>query len=329
MKRFWRSLEEVAGPAAVAAEWRRWVGDGFRGVKTEFLRRGAARAGAVPCPRGCGCEHDVVEHLDGTLVGVCACNPWKCENIELALGEVEIWELDWKRLARAVARAFDCDPQAGECLVAGTVEVALFGGVVPVVLTIQQDGEDFRNAVAQIIAKFRERFVLLAPTARFHAPGTHALLRNVNAGFFDLESEVTVLPNGGLRARKSGGELFAKFLPEQEKSLTESEAQRVFRLMRLLDDGKKKTKAPLSTVFRLYVFENYSRQKIARHCECVPGLITKQFKVIERIMKLPRQELRALASSLVELGAPVEDSRARNIYRKGLIDDTGEDENND
>ena len=57
----------------------------------------------------------------------------------------------------------------------------------------QNDRHGFRSAVGQVVGRLREHFVLLAPTGRFHDAHTHGLLKGATSGFFDLESQLTLL----------------------------------------------------------------------------------------------------------------------------------------
>ena len=107
--------------------------------------------------------------------------------------------------------------------------------------------------------------------------------------------------------------------------VSDSEAARVFGLMTALDDGHRIRKAPLGRVFRLIVIEGLIQEAVAGKCGCSPALITLRVAVIEKRMGRPLSELRALASRLGEMELAAKDSRAREIYRRGLTDDTGDD----
>ncbi len=104
----------------------------------------------------------------------------------------------------------------------------------------------------------------------------------------------------------------------------ENEAARVFALMKSLDAGERVRKAPLHRVFRLLALDGISQNAVARKCHCSASLVSMRAKEIERRMGLPVTVLRTLASRVGELAA-VEDSRARQIYRRGLTDDTWEE----
>lgn len=325
MNGFWQSLEEIPGQTAGPAEWRGWVGTDFDVLQERFFTRGKDRALAVPCPKQCGCEHDVVDHDDGTLVGVCSCDPWKCENIELSAADAARWGLDWKRFGRAIAKAFGVEPKESDLAAPACVQIAALGTDLPVILTIHGDGEEFRSAMAQLVTQLHEHFVVLAPTARFYNAHTAGLLRNAHAGFFDLETWMKLTPNG-LRALKSGGELFSPFLPAMKEAVSDNVARQLFALLEQLDSETVVRKAPVSQVFRLYCVKGLSRNEVAKRCGCVPSLITERLHAIHRKLGRKPIELRVLSSQFESIDDSLSDSRARHIHRKSALDDGRSDE---
>ena len=326
MSNLWQCLELLAGGNHVAAEWAKLSGEQFAPLRSAFLCDTQKRARFIPCPHGCGCEHEIVVRAGGKLAALCRCEPWNCDDITLTSDDVVMWQINRAKFGRAVAKAFDCDAKDADLRIPGTRQVASFGSAaMPVVLTIQHDRANFASAVVQLVATLKECFILLAPTSRFLDGNTRALLKGAKAGFFDLASNLVLLPGGNLHAPKKAGVLFSPFLPENESAVTESEAKKVFALMKSLDLGTKYRKAPLEKVFRLLVLEDRTQEYAARKCNCSEPLISLRVRQIEAKMKHPLAELKGFASRLADMSAPVEDSRARNIYRKGLTDDTGDD----
>lgn len=248
MSKLWQGLEEMLGPAGVPAAWQSWMGPEFGVFRSAFLQRSARPAKSVPCPRDCGCAHRVVEHPDGSLVGVCDCDPWNCDDIPLKAEDVVILQLNPAKLGRAIARAFKCEAQAADFGLPGTWQVAAYStDAVPVVLTIQNDRAAFQRVVAELTARLRKRFILLGPTRRFLDVGIMELLENVKAGYFDLESHLTLLPSGILQARPTGGEFFSKYLPEAKEPVSDDEAQ---------TSANEETKAPAD-----YLIKEESRRR--------------------------------------------------------------------
>jgi hypothetical protein len=326
MSNFWHALEQLPGLVAVPAAWRAVAGDDFDLVHPTLLRALPSMSSSFPCPRGCGCAHRVVEHDDGVLVAVCECESWNCEDIPLRREDVAMLELNWNKLGRAVAKALDCEAREADFGIAATKQIASFASAaLPVVLTIQHDREEFLSAVGQLVARLRERFILLAPTSQWFDGNAKAMLANARAGFFDFQSHLQ-LTRGGLRAKKSGGELFSPFLPEMKEAVTDDEAGRLFALLKQLDDETKVRRAPVIQVFRLYCLDNLSREAVAKRCGCVPSLITKRLHAIEKKLGRKPTELRKLSSQFERIDDSLSDSRAKHVHRKSAIDEGDFDE---
>jgi hypothetical protein len=113
---------------------------------------------------------------------------------------------------------------------------------------------------------------------------------------------------------------------QTSEPVSDNEAAQVFALMKSLDAGDRTRKAPLERVFRLLVLEGLSQEVASVKCQCSPGLVSLRVTEIERRMQRPLEQLRALATKLGSMDMPVDDSRARAIYRRGLTDDTGTEE---
>jgi len=260
--------------------------------------------------------HDVVPRRDGSFVGVCrgGDDDVTCDDIPLTAEDVAVWELNWGRFGRAVARALACEVNEAALGVPGAVQVAsLSGEALPVVLTIQEDREGFRGAVALLVARLPRPFILLAPTRRFIDGVSQGLLANVKAGFFDLASHLTLLPSGALQSRQTGGELFSRYLPQNQDAIRKTEALRIFTLLRKLRTDPGKRKAPLGTVFELTVLDGLSQKEAAKRCRprCVASLITARIRTIERRFGMPLADLRNYASDVRELESSVKGDRMR------------------
>jgi hypothetical protein len=97
--------------------------------------------------------------------------------------------------------------------------------------------------------------------------------------------------------------------------VSESEARRVFVLMKQLEGTPRQCKAALPAVFRLTVLEGHSQGKTARLCGCVPALISRRVKTIESRFGMSIERLRNFASVILEMEASVKGDRYRK--RKG------------
>ena len=323
----WRALEALLGPAGVSAEWRPYVGDGFDVIGAKFLQRASAPAQSYPCPRDCGCHHKIVRHDDGRIMGICDCESWNCDDLSLTEADLTVYELNWKKLGRAVAAAFGCDYRFAEVGVHKTHQIATFSGLaVPVILSIQFDPEDFRNAVAQITAGLRRPFILLAPTGRWMDARGYGLLAGCEASFFDLESHLTILPSGALQALRPGLELFAGVVKEQQEPVPENVARRAFELIEQLDSEKVIKLPSVLTVFRLYCVKELTAERVARKCQCSKGTIINRLKLIREKIGMPPDELRRFSSHFDKIEDDIRGSKASHVHRKRLIDDSSEPE---
>jgi hypothetical protein len=314
------------GLAGVPALWRSWLGGDFAVFGSSFLEKRANPATSYPCAQECGCEHDLVERADGNFVAVCTCDPWNCDDFAVLRAEAALLELNWPRLGRAICKAFECDYRETDLHLPLTRQIgSKFANAVPVVLTIQADRDDFRQVVAGVVAQLGRPFILLGPTSRFLDASSIGLLHGARADFFDLASHVTLLPGGALQARKSGGELFARFLPQTSEPASDNEARRLFALMEALESESKYRKAPVTRVFQLYCKDGLSREEVARQCGCVPSLITLRLQAIERKLGRKPAELRQFSSQFERIGESLSDDRAAHIHRKSAMDDSGSD----
>lgn len=327
MNHAWRSLEEVGGLAAVPAEWRQHTGPAYDAFKAGFLQPAGRDAKSFPCPHKSGCAHEVRSRGHG-FVGVCKEDDGTgCDDIPLTADEVAVWEVNFPRLGRAIARALECDAKEAGFGLGRTRQIASLGSApLPIVLTIQPDEEGFSNVVAHLVARLPKGFILLAPTSRFFTTHAAELLARVNAGFFDLESHLTLLPGGVPHARQRGGELFSPYLPPASAPVSDNEARRLFALLKALESESNYRKAPVTRVFQLYCLEARSRDEVAKACRCVPSLITLRLQAIEKKLGRKPAELRGISSHFDGIADALTDSRARHIDRARAIEGSDPDD---
>jgi hypothetical protein len=120
--------------------------------------------------------------------------------------------MDWKALGAAIAKAFGFDAREASLEVPKTCQIGVYSrSGFRVLLTSQNSGQSFRGAVAELVARQNEPFVLFAPTSRFMDSQTRDLMNLRGAGFFDLSTYAVIESGGKLVARKPAGELFAPF----------------------------------------------------------------------------------------------------------------------
>jgi hypothetical protein len=320
MSNLWRALESIAGLVGVPALWHRRLDNEFEQVRRVFFRSRAGGAQSYPC-LACGCAHEVVRHGDGEVVAVCRCDPCSCADISLKAEDLVLLELNWQKLGRTIAAGLGCDRKEATFGLPQTMQVASFSGAaLPIVLTIQNDTTAMRSVVGQLVGKLRERFVVLAPTGRFVDGHVRTMLTNAKAGFFDLESHLTLTAAGVFQSSRSAGELFSSLIADAKEPASDDEARGLFVLLQELDDGKV-VKAPAVQVFRLYCMQGLSRAQVAKQCKCAPSLVTLRLKAIEQKLGRKVAELRQLSGHFEKIEDSLRDDRARKVRRRSAIDD--------
>jgi len=311
--------------AAVTSQWQSLAGQSFSAFKPAFLQSSRDRANSFPCPRDCGCNHEIIGHDDGRLVAVCRCEPWDCEDIRLTAADVVLWKLNRAKLGRELCKAFGCDVKDADLGLPGTRQIGSFGNAaLPVALMIQSERRAFASSVRQLVGHLGERFILLAPTNRFLDGNSIGLLKKAKAGFFDLASNLVLTPSGTLKARKSGGELFSPFAPKEIEPLAEDQARQLFALVEKLESGRRLKNPSVMEVFRLYCIKGETTDQIVSGGRYSKGTIINRLKAIRRATNKDPDELRAFSPYLQRIEETITDSRAAYIHRKALVHDNKE-----
>lgn len=208
MPSIWQLLETIHGPAAVPAVWRNSLGSDFDTFRESFLRQLPTSAKSYPCPRECGCAHEIIRHKDGSIVAVCRCEPSHCADIPLTDADIVILELNWAKLGRAIVQALGFTRRETETGVPGAIQIAAYGeDALPVILTIQHDRDAFRQAVTALAEHLRGRFILITPTADFMDAPARQLLAALSAVFLPLDATVHLSTTGRLTAVRPFSEL--------------------------------------------------------------------------------------------------------------------------
>jgi hypothetical protein len=352
----WQALETSRGLTAVAASWRERLGGQFEAFKEAFLQRAPGVAKGMPCPRGCGCTHEIVmseewrvtsdegkakssadslsspggEEAPSTIRAICRCDPANCPDILLTPNDIVLFELSWTKLARALSHVFALDYKTADLGLLNTRQIGSWSvNGVPVILTIQHERGWFRTVLLELLARLRQRFILLAPTAKNIDAVSHELLASSDAAFFSLDASVKLTAEGGLRlANALPGELFAKFTPQPGES-DENIASRAFALVQQLDSQEGTRKSPtVLVVFRMYCIDGLSITTIARKCGATRVTIRARIKLIEAKTGMNIDQLRKVSAHLEQAEAGYSDSRAAHIHRKSLIYDEEDAEEN-
>ena len=256
-------------------------------------------------------------------MAVCVCEPWNCANLILTQADIQVLELDWARLGRALCKAFGlvARPAGLGFGLRNTRQIGSWSiAAVPVLLTIQRDPREFRAIVAELAARLREKFILLAPTSDNLDAASQELLAHAGAGFFSLEGCLTFTPHGNFEPRKTPGELFARFLPEVPEPVPEDVARQAFALVKQLETEQANSrKAPVYTIFRLYCVEALGPIQIARRIGCARSLVFNRLELLRQKLGRDPAELRQYSAHFASIEESLSDARASRVHRAGAI----------
>lgn len=282
------------------------------------MRKRPGRAESYPCPNVCGRMREVVGRADGSFVALCACEPWNGDDLPLAAADVVLLELNWSRLGRALCGALECDVRDTDLGLRGARQLGAFSpAAVPVVLSIQDDRDNFRLALDAVAARLGKPFILLAPTSGFLDAGGLEILRGARAEFFDLESNLTLMPSGLLVARKRGVELFAGLLPESRRELSDEELRRIYGQVLLTSrDAGSAREAPLKAVFDFYCVKAFSAREVSVKLDCSKATVMNRLGTLREIAGVPAKELRAYKPFFEQIEKDLTEPRARRLRRK-------------
>jgi len=322
MSNLWTCLETLADSNHVAAEWARLAGEQFSPLRSAYLRDTPKRAVVIPCPHGCGCEHEISERKNGSLVALCRCEPCSCDDFTVTAEQATLLELNTAKLGRAIAKAFDCDARTATLPLPLTWQIgAKFSNGVPVLLTIQNNRESFRRVVAELSARQRQRFILFAPTSLLLDAASRELLETAKAGFFDLESNLNISEKGNLTAKTSPGKLFQAFAPDSEEPDGDDVVRVAWGLLERLDDGKEPS---VMRVFKLYGKQEKTAEQVAVACGCSKGTVINRLAAITKKTGLKPADLRRLSAHIGKVESELESSPAKHIHRRALVHDNKE-----
>jgi hypothetical protein len=325
MSNLWQCLESLAGGNHVAAEWAKLSGEQFPPLRAAFLRDTQDRARFIPCPLGCGCEHEIVPRAGGKLAAVCRCEPWNCDDIAVTAADVALLGLNTAKLGRTLSKVFECDLRETRLPLPLTWQIgAKFANGVPVFLTIQNERASFRRVVAELTARQRDRFILLAPTNRWLDSESRELLNGAKAGFFDLETNLVLMPTGKLQPRRRPGELFQPFAPDAQEPADETVFAQIFALIEKMDADEQLKDPSVMKVFRFYCGRGLGAQAVADKCGCAKATVLKRLDKIRQVTGKDPQELRAYSPFFKKIDDAITDSRAEHIHRKSLVHDIEE-----
>ncbi len=364
----WPTLERLPSLRAIPSTWRSLMGDEFENFQSAFLQKlpdpaqgffcekcyctheviiygpeaharalaaighPAAETPPIPSPDNhvSRFTHHAsrITHHAPQIVAACRCEDGHCPPLELTAPDIEIWSLNWPKLARALCRAFGLSSQFADLKLFNTCQIGAWSAdAVPVILTIQSSISHLQSTISQLALRLRRPFILLAPTNGNLDAIAQEFLASASAAFFPLDTTVRLTESGILLPLKTPGELFAKFTPAPKDSAGEDVARQTLALAKALDSEQRFRKAPVFTVFLLYCQEGLNADQIARRCRCARSVVFTRLTLLRRKLGRDLAGLRQHSAQFESIEASLADPRARSIYRPGAAygDDDAEE----
>lgn len=311
------ALAQLPGLAAPAHEWRsRLSADAYHHA-LPLLRNSGRSATTMPCPDGCGCDHEVVDV--GAPVAVCTCEKeGGCPDIEVQPGELEIYEANVEKIGREIARAVNCRPVHADIGSGEMWQVGAWSASgVPVLMTFQSEGVGL--AIRECAAQLGGSYVLLVPDPCMANATAREMLRG--AALFGLRQILRNSAPGRFQPVKPPEELFAAFtsgLPDVEGE--RSTARAAFALIEKLDLNSPGRPPGLVTVFKLYCMDELPAHEIARKCGCSKTTVLERLARIRKETGIEPLQFRRASGHIDKLAERLTDSRATTVCRKFAAD---------
>jgi hypothetical protein len=107
---FWTTIERIPGHTTDTREWQNALVDCWDAAKN-YLSKMSKFAERIDCPwpGGENCPRLVVRHQDGSFRAVCGDPKALCESLDITRGEIQIRELDRRKLFTDIAIALKLD----------------------------------------------------------------------------------------------------------------------------------------------------------------------------------------------------------------------------
>ena len=322
----WVCLESLPGRIALPCVWRGRLGDNFEAVKSLFLQDNPNPAQLLPCPRGCGLAHDIVQCPDGSLAATCHGDPSRPHEIPLTRADITPLEVNWSRLGRALCQTLGLQSRFRTLPSPNTIQFGAWSAeAVPAILTVQACPSALRRVVPELVAGLKQPFLLFAPTGNHIDVSCLEFLSGVRAAFFSLDATVRLDADGRLCAAKSPGELFARFTPQPAEDNQQLFIS-VVALVHRLESIKTSTPPSVLQVFERRYLDQHSRARVAKEFGCSKGTIRNRLLAIKRTLGDKYQGFERYVPLFRQALDQMSDPKARRVYAKGLFGDTTDPE---
>ena len=316
----WSHVDEVRNLRGGADTWRAKLGTHFDTFSGAFLCRLAEPATSVFCAEGCGCCHRVIRHADGEMVAVCQCDEDPgCEDIFVTEEDLAIYELDLRRLAKALRSAFGLHPREAPLDIPFTLQFGAYADdAIPAILTVPFGSDALLVTLKSLAATLRGRFILFTPTKNAVDVPCIQLLASFGAGIVSLDSTVRLLPDGRLQTVKPPQEILSAIHPVQPKP-AEGTVMTALALLDELDQGGRRRGPTHTEVFHLYCVRGLAIEGIAKRTKSSLGTVANRKRRLEEKLGSPLEFFRQHGELIDHLQEQRHQSKARYIHRKSAI----------
>jgi hypothetical protein len=341
---FWAALESVPGGSALYTTWSHQLGPDLETFTALFLRaKSTEPAQFVPCPWKCGCFHKIVPQDNGTLHGLCQCDPPTCGAYTVLPAERVTWELDRPKIGRALCRAFGLDFKIAQLGLYHTIQIGSWSvDAIPAILTLPASQGEFLHTLTLLIARLNRPFILFAPTARHFGLAPKELLATLGAIFIPLDSHLNLSlnhPSGPSSSpsphlstinsppstpsspqlstiNSPPSTLFSDLSPALPETPDHGLASRVSLLLDDLDTGSRRKHPSLAAVFKLYFIQELPIAKVAKKCRCSVGTIVNRLKLIQSKTGATPDQLRRISPHFTQLHHDLTSAKSDYLRRR-------------
>lgn len=200
MNAFGRSLEvQIIGGCRILG-WKQVWGENFAVWSSHYMIPFGGLASRAACERtlvGDACSYRIVEHEDGTLVGVC--DEGYCKRKEFPREELVLYTINEDKLVKELSSIFgliqgnELYPTQGRARRIGSLKNTQ---MTPVIFMRKRDANDFYRFLIEFYALRRTAAVFVFPTDRRINENCWKLIHDYQSQVFILDGNAIFTPQG-------------------------------------------------------------------------------------------------------------------------------------
>jgi hypothetical protein len=204
--RIWESIDNMAGAAAVLAEWRMLTGDDYENFRA-FLYPDEKPALDYPCihPQPCRCRHEIIHHADGKLSAACCCEPPECKSLTLKKSDILLYSVSIFQVAEATRLAFGLERgyerfnpfwRETETLRFGEIGIKKHSAF----LICGQQHDELLHEIDRLLGIHGDFFLIFTPTSNNHSQLIRSKLRRNGCDIVALSETLELQEGQSFRA---------------------------------------------------------------------------------------------------------------------------------